>query len=67
MPVFRIRYTSPRTNHAIADELELVTEPDWDSERTHHWFKENHPNTTIIGFLTIGGTLQSAPSADGTP
>ena len=66
MPVFRIRYTTPRTNNAIADEIDLVTEPDWDSARALDWFQVRHPNASIVGFLQISEPEPVAP-ADGTP
>ena len=65
MPIFRIRYTTPRTNHAIADEIDLVTESDWDAERTHQWFQQRHPDAAIVGFLTISPESQPVAPADG--
>lgn len=53
MPVFRISYTTPLHNHDKREDLEWVTESDWDSERTIQCFHERFPGARIVGFLEI--------------
>jgi hypothetical protein len=53
MPIFRIKYTTARTNHGITEELEWVTDSDWDSERTRACFQARHPDAAITAFQQL--------------
>ncbi len=48
MPVFRIVYTTARTNHAITETLEWVTDGSWSADRTRREFTERHPDTALL-------------------
>ena len=53
MPVFCITYTTPRTNHGITEELEWVTDSDWDAERTRRCFEARYPDAAITAFFQL--------------
>jgi len=48
MPCFQIRYTSPRTDHAITESLEWVTDGGWDADRTMQAFRERYPDAANV-------------------
>lgn len=48
MPVFSITYTTPRTNHGITEEVEWVTNSDWDDRRTRDCFQARYPDAAVI-------------------
>jgi hypothetical protein len=53
MPIFQIKYTTPRTNHGITEELEWVTDSDWTAERTRDCFHARHPDATVLCFQEV--------------
>lgn len=48
MPVFRLLYTTPRTDHGITETLEWVTETGWDADRTRQCFHERYPDAALV-------------------
>ena len=48
MPLFRILYTNPETDHAITEVLEWVTCSHWDADRTRRCFEERFPRSACI-------------------
>lgn len=53
MPVFRITYTTPRTDHGITEELEWVTDSDWDEAKTRQCFQARHTDAAILRFQQV--------------
>lgn len=48
MPVFHIAYTTTRTDHAVSDSVEWVTESSWDAQRTRQCFEARHPDASVL-------------------
>jgi len=44
MPVFRLEYTTARTDHAISEYIEWVTDGSWDADRTRNCFHQRYPD-----------------------
>ena len=53
MPVFHIKYTTPRTDHGIYEDIEWVTEANWDEQRTRRCFEARHPDAAIISLQEV--------------
>lgn len=53
MPIFRIQYTTPRTDHGITETIEWVTEANWDLQRTRECFQARHPDAAILSLQEV--------------
>jgi hypothetical protein len=52
MPIFRITYTTP-LNDGLQQELEWVTESDWDAQRTQACFHKRFPHAFLLGLQQV--------------
>ncbi len=53
MPIFRIEYTTPRTDHGIHETIEWVTEANWSADRTRECFQARHPDAAILRITEV--------------
>ena len=66
MGVYLITYTTPLKGNDITEELEWITDSDWDSERTIQCFQRRFPHASIVGFQPLSGASVPA-GAEHTP
>lgn len=53
MPVFHIQYTTPRTDHAVTEDIEWVTEAHWDQQRTRQCFQARYPDAAVLHITEV--------------
>jgi hypothetical protein len=53
MPIFRITYTTPRTDNGITEDLEWIAPSEWNAQQTEDCFKRRYPDASVIRFQEI--------------
>lgn len=53
MRLYLVKYTSSRTNHAIAEELEWATHDSWDQQRAKLEYEARNPGTAVVSIEEV--------------